>query len=1147
MDTRLAQERSAYQKRIETALDEDEDPLAVYYDFVQWIMKNEPDTKTSGLLPLLEQATRKFKNDAAYKTDLRYLKLWILYAKNIEKGTPAAVYGFLLKNDIGTTYSVLYEEFAGVLEREGRISDADVIYRKGIKRQARPVEKLKTRYHDFKRQCPAPTTSAKPQSSEQIAPGQSASSPYAHMLVPPGPGRRQEKLRFSLPLLFTEDGIEYSIQEARARSMGLLGKKWGPPDQLSRSTSSTASMSLSHDSSDSDDGGKPTARKYATRRSLGLGLSVPEPTVTINTKEALADVFGMYNSPDKTVTTTFLRPGGKYAPVKRFDMSASLNAEPKPDPALSTSTAGFRPFVDENAIRKENATPGPKLKPYVDPEMAKTPFTNQAAKLPLTTPRFALAPKEYATPSPLDRNENNENALGTGIKVTRLAPVRESEETFARVFTPAASSRTQSAQQETTPAPAFKPFVDDDARTPFKVFSRPEQGENGYRRENVFSTAKPFTPFSDKPTFTPFKDRDGARSSFTPFRDKPSEREPERLDPFAEVMGEEEEQEQEEMFSESTDDDEYGEVVEEDQPLPSPSTGTSSSGMEDWQESQGQAEHAEGEGEYFEDNDYAPDDFNGLEAPLGGRFGAFNVMTPITERTFEYTTTRSVFATPSDRNHSSGPHAEDYDAVGEAERLAEEVRAEDITDRMRLGTVLEAENQRHRQLDEEVNALEERTGKLNLLDTLTKTSKFKPPNPCNAFDPPIVSTLLTLVTSDAHFYDLSNYESNTLDVLQRFAKKSRKTSGSSSHGGHLDIGDSYPVALGETQFDVSEKLGEGGFGAVFRAKERKGDGDDEDDEIDLCEDEDEGSSSVVAIKIVKPRNLWEYHVLRRLHTSLPQSLRRSVILPQALYAFRDESFLVLELCPQGSLLAIVNNAVAAGVSQQGGCLDELLVMFFAVELVRLIEGLHRAGFIHGDLKIDNCLLRLEDVPGGAPAWESLYQPNGSGGWKYKGIKLIDFGRTIDTKLFPSGQQFIAEWPAEERDCREIREDQPWTYQTDYYGLAGIIYCMLFGKYMQSTFIGLTDSPNLPYPGPRYRVLTPFKRYWQSELWNKLFDILLNPSLLRSGGHLPVCDEVAEARQDMEAWLQKNCNRTSNTLKGLLKKVELSVLRASTRN
>lgn len=42
-----------------------------------------------------------------------------------------------------------------------------------------------------------------------------------------------------------------------------------------------------------------------------------EPTVTINTKEALADVFGMYNSPDKT--TKLVIPGSKHAPLKKVE------------------------------------------------------------------------------------------------------------------------------------------------------------------------------------------------------------------------------------------------------------------------------------------------------------------------------------------------------------------------------------------------------------------------------------------------------------------------------------------------------------------------------------------------------------------------------------------------------------------------------------------------------------------------------------------------------------------------------------------------------------------------------------------------------------------------------------------------------------
>lgn len=231
----------------------------------------------------------------------------------------------------------------------------------------------------------------------------------------------------------------------------------------------------------------------------------------------------------------------------------------------------------------------------------------------------------------------------------------------------------------------------------------------------------------------------------------------------------------------------------------------------------------------------------------------------------------------------------------------------------------------------------------------------------------------------------------------------------------------------------------------------------------------------------------------------------------------------------------MNNASKAGVAQQGGNLDELLVMFFAVELLRLLTGMHDIGFIHGDLKIDNCLLRLEDVPGGSSAWDSQYQPSGEGGWACKGASLIDFGRTIDTRLFPAGQQFIAEWASDERDCIEIQEGRPWTFQTDYFGLAGIVYCMLFGKYIHTSAI-VSDADG------RRKIGTPFKRYWQTELWTELFDILLNPTKVRTDSSMPLSPEIGEVRAKMEEWLKVNCQRSSNTLKGLLKKVEMSCLR-----
>lgn len=138
------------------------------------------------------------------------------------------------------------------------------------------------------------------------------------MLAPPAPGKRPEKLRFELGLLFTDEGVEYSIQEARARSMGLLGKKWGPP-----STSETLRLpsSSSMPVNFNDDGQKSTRlmAMAGRRRSLMGGA---EPTVTINTKEALADVFGMYNSPEKTVKG----PGSKHAPLKKVEAITPIAA-----------------------------------------------------------------------------------------------------------------------------------------------------------------------------------------------------------------------------------------------------------------------------------------------------------------------------------------------------------------------------------------------------------------------------------------------------------------------------------------------------------------------------------------------------------------------------------------------------------------------------------------------------------------------------------------------------------------------------------------------------------------------------------------------------------------------------------------------------
>ncbi|KAJ7475839.1 hypothetical protein FB451DRAFT_1366515 [Mycena latifolia] len=1144
---RLSAERARFQASLATALKDDDDPLAAYDQFVKWTVKNyADDDHTSGLRELLQEATNAFRSDSTYKTDLRYLKLWLLYIRQLTRADGIATFASLLANGIGASYSILYEEYANILELDGRNTEAETVYRKGIKRQVRPLERLKIRYREFKARLASATDadrtptqisqsiSASSKSSASTASSSSSSlvtnaslastaeSRYAHIFAPPPPGKRPEQPQFDLSLLFSDK--EYCIEEARARSIGLYGKKWPappPPTPFQPETKLGNSAVSSSTSSSSvrvnfNDGGQASS-KMSRRRSVMGGA---EPTVTINTKEALEDVFGMFNSPEKTAKLAAIvrkiEPATPLAPPSlRKTANENENAYAK------TPQSGFRPFVDENAnasVRKKENTPA-KFVPFIDPDTNKTPS--------FSAPRAALSLKE--TPTPGGNSRINSSKLTTINKLSSVPedtkPLTVPERNVFKVFTPAIPAdqpkptplpmrdvftddhgkpqprptheRAKSYHDSVTPAPPFKPFVDENGgiRTPFKVFSRPPEGSESA-----------VTPGSNA-VFTPYKEVQRAAPPFTPFEEikeeskapSPPPRTPSWSNTVVEILDDDEEldQYQDDYQYDDDEDNGVGEYLPPDQ-----------------------------EQEAYEDTG----DDESYQVPLGGRFGQFTVMTPITERTFEYTSTTarsSTFGgTPS---RVLGQVEEDEDTGGSAASWHDERYAANAAQRL----VAELQEDEYQSQDEEPRALSQaqesngKPGTLRLADALQLTSNFKPPNPCNPFDRDIMASLLSLTVPDQYFYDLRQREANMLDPLQKFAKRARKTSGNTSNNTGILDGSWFPLNIGGHRFSVCEKLGEGGFGAVFKAKDL---GTQEQEDTDDEDEDDEDGSSMVALKVVKPRSLWEYRALRRLHSTFPPHLRRSVVLPHALFAFRDESYLVMDLCPQGTLLNIVNGANAASLSQAGGTLDELLVMFFAVELLRVIEAMHSAGFIHGDLKIDNCLLRLEDVPGGPAAWSSMYKPSGEDGWCHKGLKLIDFGRTIDTRLFPAGQQFIADWDTDARDCFELREQRPWTYQTDYFGLAGIIYCMLFGKYIQANSVSTKDG--------RHKIETPLKRYWQTEIWDRLFGILLNPCAVRVDGSLPLCHELGEVRAQMEAWLQANCNRASNTLKGLLKKVEV---------
>lgn len=96
------------------------------------------------------------------------------------------------------------------------------------------------------------------------------------------------------------------------------------------------------------------------------------------------------------------------------------------------------------------------------------------------------------------------------------------------------------------------------------------------------------------------------------------------------------------------------------------------------------------------------------------------------------------------------------------------------------------------------------------------------------------------------------------------------------------------------------------------------------------------------------------------------------------------------------------------------------------------------------------------------------------------LQLIDFGQSIDLKLYPDQQTFRGKLATKNFICVEMLEDRPWLHQTDLFCAASTIHTMLFGTYMNVTKTKLG-----------YQITTQIPRYFCKWLWESLFGTLIN--------------------------------------------------------
>lgn len=144
------------------------------------------------------------------------------------------------------------------------------------------------------------------------------------------------------------------------------------------------------------------------------------------------------------------------------------------------------------------------------------------------------------------------------------------------------------------------------------------------------------------------------------------------------------------------------------------------------------------------------------------------------------------------------------------------------------------------------------------------------------------------------------------------------------------------------------------------------------------------------------------------------------------------SILVSEFCKHGSLLDIKNKV--RQVTGKG--IKESVVIYFANEIMTIVNALHQCQIIHADIKPDNFLVTRMPPEFGYPC-----------------LQLIDFGCSIDMSLFPKDTQFTKVITTENFVCTEMKDGRPWTYQTDLFCIAATVHVLLFEKYMHVSVVG----------------------------------------------------------------------------------------------
>ena len=329
---------------------------------------------------------------------------------------------------------------------------------------------------------------------------------------------------------------------------------------------------------------------------------------------------------------------------------------------------------------------------------------------------------------------------------------------------------------------------------------------------------------------------------------------------------------------------------------------------------------------------------------------------------------------------------------------------------------------------------------------------------------------------------------------------------------------------------LKKELGRGAFGRVV-----------------LMNTSDSCNENTIAVKVQLPIGslAWEFIILQRLEQRIAKDGKNvsdySFPRPINFISLADGGILGMSAVSKTGLnLVDLSNFYTLKL---GKSVPELIVFHYTSIALRIIDQLHRQGKIlvrysnyafilklnlhyphihrnsskHCDVKPDNFVLsnfKYSDT--------ILHQVN------FSDLTLVDFGNAVDLKQSSDlniddcrNVLFCGHTARKDMQCVAMRNGQSWSYDADTFGVVCCAHVLLYGKHMEIK----KRNDN------RWAPSTLLKRYWKQDLWNEVFDTLLNRNDIIHTGLLADSrgSGLCELRKKIDAHLKSKARKLHELL------------------